>query len=331
MIAALRWVQENVARFGGRPDRVTIVGQSAGAAAVLDLMASPAAKGLFARAIAMSGAAMGLPPVSLADAEQQGARLVREGGVAELAALRLLPAEHVLSLKPKPDSSGGPPRLMLAPAVDGHVLPVDPEATDTRLASPVPVVTGYMADEGFVMGPPAATPASFEAHVRQRYGAAAAGFLAAYPHADDAQATESMRVIGRDRYMASLVLWARRRAETGQPVYGYVFSRPIPGPDAARFRAFHTGEVAYLFGALDRRVRPYTDEDQAVSEALQRLWLGFARAEPLPAPWSRLTDREADVVELGATRPTEAPAVSTPERLRLFVDFVASGGRLSMF
>lgn len=71
------------------------------------------------------------------------------------------------------------PRLLLAPVVDGRVLPVDFETSDARLASPVPVIGGYMAEEGFVMGPPAATLAGFEVHVGERYGAAAPGFLAA--------------------------------------------------------------------------------------------------------------------------------------------------------
>lgn len=331
MVAALRWVQANASRFGGRPDQVTIAGQSAGAAAVLDLLAAPAARGLFSGAIAMSGAGMGVRALSLDAAQTQGAELLRDAGINGLAELRKLPPAQVQALKPKPAAGGGMPRLLLAPVVDGRVLPVDVETSEARLASPVPVISGYMADEGFVMGPPPATPASFEAHVRERYGSAAPGFLAAYPHADEAQATDSLRLIARDRFMAALVIWGQRRARAGQAVYGYLYSRPVPGPDAARFAAFHTGEVPYLFGVLDRRLRPYTDADQAVSDALQRQWLAFARREPLPARWASLGDRQTDVVELGSVAMATQPAVSDARRLQLFIDYVAAGGQLSMF
>lgn len=332
IVAALRWVQDNAARFGGRADQVTMAGQSAGAAAVLDLLAMPSARGLFARAIAMSGAGMGVRAMSLAEAEAQGERLVREAGLDGIEALRRLPAERLLALKPKLDLSGGMPRLALAPVVDGRVLPVDVDKTDAALASPVLVISGYMCDEGFVMGPPAATPASFEAHVRQRYGDAAAGLLSLYPHADDAQATASLRQIARDRSMASLAIWAARRAKAGQPVWGYCYDRPIPGPEAARFGAFHTGEVPDLFGTLDRRWRPYTAADDQVADALQRHWLAFARGgQPLPA-WRPMEAASPRVWTLGdGPAAAMVPAVSNDARLRLLTDYEAVGGWLTMF
>ena len=331
MVAALQWVQRHIAAFGGRPDQVTIAGQSAGAAAVQDLMASPLARGLFHRAFALSGAGMGVRAMPLAEAQAQGEALLRAAGIDGLTALRAASAEQVLTLKPKVDPTKGVPRLALAPVVDGVVLPVDVETHTGAFAQPVPVLAGYMGDEGFVMGPPAATPDSFRAHVAQRYGAAAPGFLAAYPHASDAEATASMRLIGRDRTMASLQIWAQRRAAMGQPVWGYVFSRATPGPDAARFAAFHTGEVPYLFGVLDRRVRPYGDDDDRVSAALQAAVLGFVRGQGLPAPWAPLSATQPTVVELGEAPHRARPGVSSPERLRLFEAYVAGGDQLSMF
>ena len=88
MIAALRWVRSNAEAFGGDPTRVTIAGQSAGAIAVSDLVASPLAKGLFAGAIAQSGAAMGIAAIQLAEAERNGERLAKTVGAATLADLR---------------------------------------------------------------------------------------------------------------------------------------------------------------------------------------------------------------------------------------------------
>lgn len=332
LVAALQWVRAEVARFGGRPDLVTIAGQSAGAAAVQDLLAMPSAQGLFHRAIALSGAGMGVRALPLAEAEQIGAQLMRDAGPADLAAMRALSADAAHRIKPRFDMSAGVPRLVMAPVVDGQVLPVDVETSTAAWASPVPVLSGYMADEGFVMGPPPATPASFQAHVRQRYGAMADRFLAAYPHADDAQATASMRLIGRDRYMASLAIWAGRRAAVGQPVFGYVFSRALPGPDAGRFAAFHTAELPYLFGVLDRRLRPYGDADEAVSASVQDQVLAFMRdGRLLPQPAARLDAEVPGVIELSAVPVVAVPAVSSPQRLQLFRDYVAAGGRLSMF
>lgn len=331
MVAALRWVRTHIERFGGNPEQVTIAGQSAGAAAVLDLMAMPAAQGLFSRAFALSGAAMGVRALPLDEAQRIGQQMLGEAGIADVASLRQLTAERVLALKPPQGNSGGMPRLVLAPVVDGRILPVDVEKTSTKLVSPVPVVTGYMADEGFIMGPPPATPASFEAHVRQRYGALADRFLAAYPHADDAQAAASMRLIGRDRYMAALLLWADRREKTGQPVQGYLFSHALPGPDAGRFAAFHTAEIPYLFGTLDRRLRPYADADEVITTALQSQVLAFMRDGRLPAPAARLTAASPRVVELGQAVPISMPAVSSAQRLQAFVDYDAAGGQLSMF
>jgi para-nitrobenzyl esterase len=274
---------------------------------------------------------MGVRAMTLAEASAQSAELLRAAGIASVAELRGKPASQVQALKPKFDPTAGMPRLLFAPVVDGQVLPVDVESSEAPFASRVPLITGFMADEGFVMGPPPATPASFEAHVRQRYGAAAPRFLAVYPHADDAQATESMRLIGRDRALASLAIWAQRRAKVGQPVHGYLYSRPVPGPDAPKFGAFHTGEVPYLFGTLDRRLRPYGDADQAVSEALKRVVLDFASGARLPADWTPMAGEQPRVVELGTVPHAMRPALSAPQRLPVFIDYVEAGGRLSMF
>jgi len=93
MIEALRWVRGNIEAFGGDPARVTIMGQSAGAMAVNDLIVSPLAKGLFARAIAQSGSGMGIPSIPLAEAERNGEKFAKAAGVATLAELRTLPPE----------------------------------------------------------------------------------------------------------------------------------------------------------------------------------------------------------------------------------------------
>lgn len=333
MVQALRWVRRNIARFGGDPDNVTIIGQSAGAAAVNELILSEPAKGLFRRAIAESGSGMGLGTLTRVQAEAVGTDLARAAGLARLEDLRraspqaLLAAVHALS--------SGQLRLMFAPNIDGRVLSADPDSPTAAPVTPVPLLTGYNADEGGLFPAGEMSPEVFEAQVRSRYGAFADRLLALYPHQTRDAATASNRTLIRDRYMASLVIWSEaREASSGQPVYGYLFSHVYPGPQAAIFRSFHSAEVPYVFGALDPAVRPFTATDRAVSDRVQGDWLNFARTGnpngTAPGPWRRATEAGGQVMGLSET-PGPQDAVSTPERLAAFRAYVAQGGRLSLF
>lgn len=335
MVAGLQWVRHNIARFGGDPDNVTIAGQSAGAAAVQDLMASPGAAGLFRKTIAMSGAGMGVEPRPLTESEAQGKALLEAAGIGSIEQLRALPVDRVLALKTELEPvAGGMPRILFAPNRDGEVLPVNPETATEPFVSNVPVLAGYTADEGFIGVPRDVTPEAFERHVRGRYGDFAERFLAAYPHADGAQATRSLQTIGRDRMMASLVLWGHARTATGQRVYGYFFRHPLPGPDREKFGAFHTAEIPYLFGVLDLGGRPFKAADTRTSRRLQRHVLSFLRStRPSTEVDRRWPALRADVLSVMALDETDGliEAVSTRERFDLFRAYVKAGGRLSMF
>jgi para-nitrobenzyl esterase len=317
---------------------VTIAGQSAGAALVNDLVVSPAAHGLFAGGIAESGSGMGVVMLSLADAQRQGERVQQAAGLAGLAALRALPAAQVLALKVPPPPGTAPDdglRLHFSPVLDGVLLPVDAGKGDVPVANPVPLLTGYNADEARSMGGPPQTPQAFEAQVRARYGAFAERLLALYPHADDAQADEAFGLLGRDRYMASLTLWSTARtAASSQPIHAYLFEHVLPGPESARFRSFHTAEVPYVFGVLDQGGRAFGDEDRAVSAQLQDYWLAFMRTgDPNGAgraEWPLFEAAVGKVMALGGRNTPVYPA-SSSERYQAWRDFAAAGGRLSMF
>lgn len=336
-IAALQWVRNNIAAFGGDPARVVIGGQSAGAVSVNNLIVSPLAKGLFRGAIAQSGAGIGIDASPLATAEQLGLTIARQLGAASLAKLRTLPAADLLTAASKASAPRGGKFAMvtlpLAPNVDGYVLPADASDPAQPAASPVPLLTGFNSDEYGLFGAPT-DKASFEEMVRERYGAFADRFLALYPHATDAEALASTALIGRDRSMSSLVLWAAQRTRTaGQTIFTYLFDHPYPaGRSGKGFGAFHTAEVPYVMGTLSTQQKQFSARDREVSTAMQAHWLAFIKtANPALSGQHWAPAGMAPVVMGLGDTVGRRDAVSTPERFAAFRDFVAAGGKLSLF
>lgn len=336
MIAALRWVQNNAAAFGGDAASVTIMGQSAGAMAVNALVASPHAKGLFARAIAQSGSGFGIPPIPLAEAENNGERFLKAAGVTTLAELRALPPEKIQSANPLyfgPPPPGAPPRIELRPVLDGSMLPSDYSLPNAPTASRVPVITGFNADE--FMPARDLTAAEFQQSTRTRYGAHANRLLALYPHATDAEAAQSARMLVRDVYMAATYRWAVEQSRTnGQPVYAYLFRHPSPAAKPPGFGTFHSSEIPYLFGVLDRKYRPYDDRDEQIARQLQSYWLSFIRTgDPNGGGqayrWNPVDRRVVQVMVLGDDVGPRPP-VSSDERFEALMAYADSGGRLSV-
>lgn len=266
MIAALAWVKANIAAFGGDAAAVTIAGQSAGSMAVHDLIASPLARGLFARAIGQSGLPTPARTVSLARAEAEGVKFAQEKGAASLAALRAIPAE---ALQP----SRGANAVRFGPMLDGKLLP------SMAAASDVPMLVGFNADEGSALGQNYGAPdqASLDALMTTNFGSAAPSFASFYPASTDAERIEANRQVRRDRALGGLYAWASKRGGR-QPVFGYLYEHVEPGPQSARWMAFHSSEIPYVFRTLDASPeRSFGASDRAMSAQISTYWLNFIK------------------------------------------------------
>ncbi len=281
-IAGLEWVRRNIARFGGDPANVTIVGQSAGSMSVALLQMSPAARGLFARAVGMSGSPFGgmLGPVSLATAEAQGAALQTELGAKSLADLRALPGDVVSAATTRRD----------AIVQDGRIVTGTAEQVFAgRRQNDVPVLIGYTRDESFRPLGRVADRAALAKVVRERFGAQTDAILAAYP---DSDANRAASDIARDATVGvQMAGWARAQARYGrQPAYAYLFTRRQPyapgivfsDHDPATVGAYHTGDVPYWLRTRDslnlfRRTRVWEPGDVSLEREMASALLAFAR------------------------------------------------------
>jgi para-nitrobenzyl esterase len=286
-IAGLRWVKANIARFGGDPARVTIFGESAGGIAVSMLAASPAAKGLFHRAISESGGNFGpprfaneggqnVPPLKVA--ETSGRAFLAKLNAKDIAAARELSAEKVQAAV-GPGLEGG-----FWPVFDGDALPGDQyELYRAGHFNDTPVLIGTNSDEGALFARPGMTPALFESMIRQGYGKQADAILAAYPHATDADAAKAGKDIFRDTAFAwPTWAWAMLQAQKGKgKAYVYYFDHRTPqSPNGAN----HGSEIAYVFRNLGSGGGPLTPagpprpEDRAMSDLMSSYWVNFAKS-----------------------------------------------------
>jgi len=279
MIAGLKWIKENIAAFGGDPDKVTIFGESAGGIAVSMLCASPLAKGLFNGAISESGGSFGPTRATtfpgenmknLHDAETAGAVYVKGAGFASIADLRKIDADKL-----------PPVRGLAWPVIDGWVIPGDQyKLYEHGKYNDTPILVGYNSDEGASFSPPK-TPEDYVAAVKVRYGKFADELIKAYP-AGTAGVAKTARDLTRDAAFGwHTWSWARLQSAKGESkVYYYYFDQHASYPEGsprAGYGSPHGQEVAYVFGTLDASSPQITKTDQDISDAMGTYWTNFAK------------------------------------------------------
>ena len=289
IVAALQWVRDNIAAFGGDPSNVTIFGQSGGGGKVSTLMAMPSAKGLFHRAVVESASAIRGVPKD--DATSSAEAFLSAVGLKsnQIDELQTMPVEQLVTAMGSGGAAGGT-NLRLAPVVDGHSLPRNPfDPGAPEISATVPLLIGSVENEvTFMRGTPL-DPMDDDA-LRQHVKQALRG-------ADDSAADRLIDVYRKGRpnikntdlylilasdvtFRAGVLTEAERKADQGAaPVYMYYFTWKSPVRDG-KLRTFHTLEIPFVFDRVDlaTAMTGSGQERYALADKISSAWVAFARS-----------------------------------------------------
>jgi para-nitrobenzyl esterase len=280
-VAALEWVRDNIANFGGDPANVTIFGQSGGAGKVSTLMAMPAAKGLFHRAIVQSGA--NLRGVPAADATKTAQTLMAQLSVKTPDELQKVPMDTLVK------ATLGAPTLgfRLAPVLDGRTLPDGPfDPTAPSLSAEIPLLIGSTEYEVNFFPQTKFDPiddAALHTAVKQATRASdeAADKLIALYHKGRSGVSniELSQIIASDNFRAGVLTETERKSEQKAPVYSYYFTWKSPVRDG-KLKAFHTLEIPFVLENVDnaKSMTGAGEDRYPLQEKMSAAWAAFARS-----------------------------------------------------
>ncbi len=288
-LLALKWVQNNIAAFGGNPDKVTIFGQSAGGHSVGLLMASPLSYGLFNQAILQSGSfwdSEAGPLASFAQARQRGSAFMAKVGATSVAQLRAMPAETINAAAPW-NPFTDPKIYAFSPSVDYYIAYSSPGSVfANNMQREIPVLSGFTSEEGLLFAPyglPTTSAAAYQAVAAEYFDSfRIPQFLSLFPDTTQAQLVASQSALTGDMVIQEQTYTAydlHFHSILSPPVWAYYYTYASPYSPVP----IHTAELPFVFGNLLPNTEfgpdpaPASARDVAFSKALMTYWTNFAK------------------------------------------------------
>jgi para-nitrobenzyl esterase len=309
MIAAINWVRRNISGFGGDPGRITLCGESHGAAAVSELTTSPLIRGDIYGAITGDGVDIS-SYANLAQEERLGVEFAKAAGAVSIEDLRKMSPKRLLTAL---SAFRAHHSIALEPILDNWVLTTDLFSAEKQgVQRNIPILTGSTAEFGGAFS--AVPAATFIEEAHTAYGNLATRFLRLYPATSDGEASTSEVASLSDSVAGAHNEWAALHTQRGGHAYPYFFTHAPPRPPNARqspfggalrerLGAYHTSEVPYMFDSLGKLDFPWTAYDRRLADIMTSYWANFAAKGDPNGPglphWPKYAENGKPVMEFG--------------------------------